>query len=47
MTKVKLPLYLSWKQLKQLLGWPYSRAHTRRMMFDQRYSSDPFPLPSH
>ncbi|WP_347264458.1 hypothetical protein [Nitrobacter sp.] len=44
MIKVKLPLYLSWKQLKQLLGWPYSRAHTWRMMFDPRYSGDPFPL---
>jgi predicted DNA-binding transcriptional regulator AlpA len=34
-----LPLYLSWRDLKRL-GWPYSRAHTWRMMDDEE---DPFP----
>ena len=29
--KVRLPLYLDWKKLKQLLGWPYGRAHTGRL----------------
>lgn len=43
MKKVKLPLYISWKQLKEKLGWPYSRAHTWRMMFDKEYNDDPFP----
>jgi hypothetical protein len=32
--KVKLPLYLSWSALKKLLGWPYGRTHTGRLMFD-------------
>lgn len=44
MRQVKLPLYISWKQLKELLGWPYSRAHTWRMMFEDDYAHDPFPL---
>lgn len=44
MTKVKLPLYISWKQLKELLGWPYCRAHTWRMMFEPEYEDDRFPL---
>ena len=34
--KVRLPLYLTWKALKLLLGWPYSRAHTWRMMHEER-----------
>jgi hypothetical protein len=29
---VRLPLYLTWSALKQLLGWPYGRAQTWRMM---------------
>jgi len=29
---VRLPLYLNWKALKQLLGWPYGRAQTWRLM---------------
>ncbi len=28
-TQVKLPLYLSWRQLKNVLGWPYGRTHKR------------------
>ncbi len=40
---VKLPLYLSWSALKKLVGWPYSRAHTGRLMFDEAYSHDAFP----
>lgn len=41
--QVKLPLYLSWKQLKQLIGWPYSRTHTGRMMYDPEYRDQRFP----
>ena len=29
---VRLPLYLNWKALKSLLGWPYGRAQTARLM---------------
>ncbi len=36
------PLVLDWKGLKKL-GWPYSRTHTFRMMFDEEYADDPFP----
>jgi len=32
MVKVKLPLYLTWKALKQVLGWPNGRTQTWRMM---------------
>jgi len=39
---VRLPLYLSWKDLRQKLGWCYSRSHTSRMM-DRKNNSDPFP----
>lgn len=42
--KVTLPLYITWSQLKKLLGWPYARASTWRMMFDDRYANDPFPM---
>jgi hypothetical protein len=42
--KVRLPLYLSWKALKLLLGWPYSRAHTWRMMHEERDEKKKFPL---
>ncbi len=42
-TTVKLPLYLSWSQLKRLVGWPYSRTHTERMETDPQYANDPFP----
>ena len=40
---VKLPLYLSWRQLKNVMGWPYSRTQTQRLETDPRYSQDPFP----
>jgi predicted DNA-binding transcriptional regulator AlpA len=40
----ELPLLLTWKQLKTILGHPYSRAHTYRMMNDREYSP-PFPRP--
>ncbi len=29
---MKLPMVVSWKTLKELLGWPYSRAHSWRLM---------------
>jgi hypothetical protein len=41
--QVKLPMYLSWRTLKQLVGWPYSRTHTGRMMFDPDYAEQRFP----
>jgi hypothetical protein len=40
---VKLPLYLTWTQLKKIVGWPYSRTHTTRLMFDPAYAHDAFP----
>jgi hypothetical protein len=43
LSNVKLPLYLDWKALKQIVGWSYSRAHTWRLMFDPAYATDPFP----
>jgi hypothetical protein len=43
MTQVRLPLYLSWKALKQIVGWPYSRTHTGRLMFDPKYKTVAFP----
>lgn len=36
------PLIVDWKGLKRL-GWPYSRAHTWRMMFDDAYGDNRFP----
>jgi hypothetical protein len=43
-TKVKLPLYLSWRKLKDVLGWPYGRTHTHRLEIDPKYHrNDPFP----
>ena len=44
-TQVKLPLYISWRKLKDVLGWPYSRAQTQRLETDPRYAHDPFPRP--
>jgi hypothetical protein len=42
--KVKLPLYITWKQLKQLIGWAYSRTHTERLENDPKYHhGKPFP----
>jgi hypothetical protein len=40
--KVVLPLYLSWRDLKMKVGWPYSRAHTSRLS-DPAKTPDPFP----
>ena len=40
--EVRLPLYLTWKDLRQKLGWPYSRSHTSRLM-DVEKNPDPFP----
>jgi hypothetical protein len=40
---VKLPLYLSWGALKKQLGWPFSRTHTGRLMFDPTYANNAFP----
>jgi hypothetical protein len=42
-TTVQLPLYLSWRQLKDVVGWPYSRTQTGRLMFDPDYAQDAFP----
>ncbi len=36
------PLVVGWKDLRRM-GWPYSRAHTWRMMYDPDYTDDPFP----
>ena len=41
-TQVKLPLYLSWRKLEDVLGWPYSRTHTDRLETDPKYAHDPF-----
>ena len=35
-------LIVDWRGLKQM-GWPYSRAHTWRMMFDPNYAENRFP----
>ena len=35
------PLIVDWKGLRKL-GWPYSRAHTWRMMFDPGYADNRF-----
>jgi hypothetical protein len=35
-------LIVDWDGLKEL-GWPYSRPHTWRMMFEKEYADDPFP----
>lgn len=40
---VRLPLYISWKGLKQIIGWPYSRTQTGRLMFDPDYDDRRFP----
>lgn len=36
-------LIVDWKGLKAM-GWPYSRVHTWRMMFDPDYAGSRFPL---
>jgi predicted DNA-binding transcriptional regulator AlpA len=36
------PLVVDWKGLKKM-GWPYSRANTWRMMFDDDYADNRFP----
>ena len=36
------PLIVDWRSLRRM-GWPYSRAHTWRMMFDPAYADDSFP----
>lgn len=35
-------LIVDWKGLKAM-GWPYSRVHTWRMMFDPDYAGNRFP----
>jgi hypothetical protein len=35
------PLIVDWKRLKNM-GWPYSRAHTWRMMYDPNYADNRF-----
>lgn len=39
---IEKPLVVDWKGLRRL-GWPYSRTHTWRMMFDRDYGDDRFP----
>lgn len=41
--KVELPLFLTWKALKTVIGWPYSRTQTGRMMHDPEYANRRFP----
>ena len=36
------PLIVNWKGLRKM-GWPYSRAHTWRMMYDPDYAGNRFP----
>lgn len=36
------PLIVDWKGLKRM-GWPLSRAHTWRLMFDPDYAANAFP----
>ena len=36
------PLVVDWKGLRKM-GWPFSRAHTWRKMFDPDYAADAFP----
>ncbi len=36
------PLVVDWKGLRKL-GWPPSRAHTWRMMYDPDYGDNRFP----
>ncbi len=36
------PLIVDWRGLRKL-GWPYSRAHTWRMMYDPNYADNRFP----
>jgi predicted DNA-binding transcriptional regulator AlpA len=36
------PLIVDWKGLRKL-GWPMSRAHTWRMMYDPNYGDNRFP----
>lgn len=42
---IKLPLYLSFKALKENLGWPYGRTHTDRLMNEPEYADRQFPKP--
>jgi hypothetical protein len=42
MFTVVLPLYLTRKDLKLKLGWPYSPTHTFRLQ-DVKTNADPFP----
>src|SRR5260370_33050198 len=43
-TQGKLPLYVSWRKLKDVLGWPYGRTHTNRLETEpEYYGDDPFP----
>ena len=39
---VVLPLYLTRKDLKLKLGWPYRPTHARRLQ-DVKTNADPFP----
>ena len=39
---VTQPRAIDWTSIKKM-GWPYSKAHTWRLMFDKQFASDPFP----
>lgn len=43
--KVKLPLYVSFKDLQQKIGWPYKRTHTDRLIKEPEYAARRFPAP--
>jgi hypothetical protein len=40
---VKLPLYITWQQLKKILGWPLCRTQTWRLMHEPEYRDRRFP----
>lgn len=39
----ELPLYLTYQNLKKLIGWPFGRTHTQRLMDDEEYADRRFP----
>ena len=43
--KEKLPPYLTFAQLKELMHWPYGRAQTDRLMYAEMYVDRRFPAP--
>lgn len=41
--KVKLPIFSTWKVLKEIIGHPFSPSHTTRLMYDPAYADRRFP----